>query len=1285
MGKPSDVVVAVAETLSSSSSSSPCLTTTLQQHENQLRCPCHDFQSIQSIYAAIVNKEESSNTLTNDDNFQRLINWVSGAYNERAREERKTLYCYMQSDSECCIYRAQASLLILNALHDSARPFLRQQMCDGKGDCTPSSSNGTVDEDQVLPNLSNDDFPSLQKSVPSTDYNSNFKAKPIHGSSASSKITTAVVAKKSKRRIRPVLVMQQDQATLTGNLLNLSIVSEQQQQQPSSTIELNKNGVSASVWRRTISDPKPKLPSTSIADKEPVIIATTPKTNKDDANWKQDKAVSLMLTPHDKFGSQQGRSYIEKRQSESTRNSSMTKAIEEEVASCPQQINSTVALYSVLINSCLVPSTIFEIHWLLRLLALSESTTSISTTSNQRLNVPQQDHVPLSHALDGNDRFSLILSTPAQWRYFAMVSLRNQSMVLQGLGQRVIRDLIHFPLFTQYLPDVSKQLTQFLEKYDLDSTNVHNIIGSTIIYQTAHLTVPFKPERDSRHNFRTREGSAIFKNREECRDAFLYQLREFLHWKGKMIDSTEASRVLAKLRHSSRVIVNNLSMTNISWFAEVFIEMILQIGHIPLQETDTELLQTVDKDKLQKLHQRFSSTASLQSNSGKMLSKAISVDPKRDVASPIAAAQQYFTGHQEFFFLFMMSADSYVFCMHLRMHFISNLKMLLDTTRQKLATEKEILDARLLARFLGVLLFSPNWQSLPDISMTIPAIDELNQMAAAGLSIFEKLINGIKHGNVLLSVAWTVELLTMGKWDISLKDSQLYNTTVKALRAIQIKMVGEVIPCRSRSQEFALVRNILESFFHEVVGLTQIVKLERSHIPMMDFVKEGTTIVSSGFITPDISTAFAPQLEDIALLVAFLSQSDLHSFRSPGVSKKLRPSVVDPSTKFMQSPIAPASVALPTGIVGSSYSVTATSLRGSSKERSDPFLGMLRGNFFHHHGDLKLICDFVAVRALKNLRLEIIQHCVKPLIPVEIHNKEQAMKTIENITKSCEQFLSSKLDHGIRDVINTLASAETPSGVLDMGIALTVETLNRSGDAIVAVLVEGETTRLLHSVGNNHSKRLFHKDISEGRIELDEYYRTLSAVIDRVTENLSKLDENLDEVDVALMALASLLKDTTHVERSILPSENSLRQFYFSVLQLDDYSSVIADWGTNDSRGSKDDRWKLLTSFIDVMLELKRISHRGLHRLIIQLSDEKFIVKFIELGTEVTNKSTLSEILCQFLQAKLIRLSTLQEALLKCRISAHLSAELLDTIKDLSSRTYILSTAVDGDTFTRQK
>ena len=1247
--------------------------TDLMQQQS-LRCPCHDFHSLQSIYADVLNKPESSTTATHEDSddsiSRKFIDWISGVYNDRAVQERKILHCHTQSGGGCCIHRADVSSRFLSALHDGVRPLLQQQIHDEKRERLSSSSNQKGNDDfKLQPNLSNDNFPPLHQSV-SFSCISKSNAKPPHGTVIMS--NTAAV-KRSKRRIRPVLLVKEEQ-TVTGNLLNLPTVHEQHSE---SSVESNNNVLPPSAWGRKMSDPLSTLSSKNI-EKELVVITTTPKKtcmddrNEENACLEQQEKVSQMVTPSSKDRDRERNSkcYANDNQSSIVASSALCSKVAIEEASKSPQINTIAAVYTAILNSCLVPSTIYEIHWLLRLLAVTESTSSSENVGKYATNQPLvQKPLSFEEELEGKNAFSLILSSPARCIYFSMVSLRNQSILLQGLGLPILRDLIRFPLFAQYLPDVTEQLANYIEKFDLDNSNLHLMIGSGKLHQTAHLTIPFKPERDSRHNFRTREGSVIYKNREECRDAFLFQLRTFLQLKGKMVDSTEASRALTKLRHSSRVIVSDLLKPNISWFAEVFIEMILQIGHIPIQETDTDLIRTVDKDKLQKLHQRFSSKASLPTNSNKILSKIIDVDSKRDVTTPpVVAAQQCFTGHQEFFFLFMMYSDSYLFFMSLRMQLITSLKNLIDRAKRKQQTEKDILDAGLLARFLGVLLFSPNWQSLhtEPININVPAIDELNQIAAAGLSIIEIINDGRKNGHLLLSLSLTIELLKVGKWDLSLIRSELYSQTVTALRLIQIKVVSEATSCQSRCQEFLLVRNILDSFFHEVVGLSQAGKIELQPTAMV-FMKQGTTRNSSGTFSPGILIALAPQLEDLSSLVTYLSQSDLYSIRSPGVSKKLRPSVVNPPTNYFRSPMIPTA-GLHSGLIVSTDTAVATSLFGNSTHRVDSLLLTLRDNFFHQHGELKLISDFTVSHILKNLRMEIVRRCIKPLIPDEIVSKDECKVIRENITKSCLEYLSSGLEHRIRGVMNNLAPTDMPSVVREMGIALTVTAVHRMGESLVGVLVEDEMTRLLQSIGNAHSKRLFAKNISDGRIEQADYYRSLSVMIDSVTKSVNKLDENVHDTEASLSSLAFLLKDQKHLESTTLPPENSLRQLYISMLQLDDHSDTITNWGVKEGLASKDSRWTVLVSYIDILFKLKKISHRGLHRLIIRLSNGKFISKFIELGIEMNSQASLSEILCQLVTSKIVLLPTLHEALLTSGINASHTTDLLASIENVSPR-----------------
>ena len=115
----------------------------------------------------------------------------------------------------------------------------------------------------------------------------------------------------------------------------------------------------------------------------------------------------------------------------------------------------------------------------------------------------------------------------------------------------------------------------------------------------AILSIPFEAHRDSRHNYKTQAEVAVYKNREESRDVFLYELRSFMNVKGKVLRSDEMEKAQNRIGQASRNIMNNLLNVNMVWFAQFFCDLLLQVGLSPVEETDKELLSIADKEKLQ--------------------------------------------------------------------------------------------------------------------------------------------------------------------------------------------------------------------------------------------------------------------------------------------------------------------------------------------------------------------------------------------------------------------------------------------------------------------------------------------------------------------------------------------------------------------------------------------------------------------------------------------------------------------------------------------------------------
>ena len=83
-------------------------------------------------------------------------------------------------------------------------------------------------------------------------------------------------------------------------------------------------------------------------------------------------------------------------------------------------------------------------------------------------------------------------------------------------------------------------------------------------------------------------------------DAFLFQLRAFQEVRGKVLNPNQISISLTNIRNASQELLQNIYCNNIPWFTEFFCDLLLQVGLVPMEETDKEILQHVsDKNKLQ--------------------------------------------------------------------------------------------------------------------------------------------------------------------------------------------------------------------------------------------------------------------------------------------------------------------------------------------------------------------------------------------------------------------------------------------------------------------------------------------------------------------------------------------------------------------------------------------------------------------------------------------------------------------------------------------------------------
>jgi len=70
--------------------------------------------------------------------------------------------------------------------------------------------------------------------------------------------------------------------------------------------------------------------------------------------------------------------------------------------------------------------------------------------------------------------------------------------------------------------------------------------------------------------------------------------------RGTVLNPTQVQRSLDGIQQALRQMMSNLISSNMPWFAELFTDLLLQIGLVPMQELDADILKNVtDKDRLQ--------------------------------------------------------------------------------------------------------------------------------------------------------------------------------------------------------------------------------------------------------------------------------------------------------------------------------------------------------------------------------------------------------------------------------------------------------------------------------------------------------------------------------------------------------------------------------------------------------------------------------------------------------------------------------------------------------------
>eukprot|EP00571_Detonula_confervacea_P000080 CAMPEP_0172324684 /NCGR_PEP_ID=MMETSP1058-20130122/51971_1 /TAXON_ID=83371 /ORGANISM="Detonula confervacea, Strain CCMP 353" /LENGTH=1077 /DNA_ID=CAMNT_0013041025 /DNA_START=44 /DNA_END=3273 /DNA_ORIENTATION=+ len=1016
-----------------------------------LDCPCHQFQSDDAVTSAV----------ESDARTESLIGWLSGALGENVDDKN------LAAQTNLCPNRLQASIFFLNAIRDACRPYLESS---APPPSAISSSPSTKDANKLQPNFSNigtykDSFPSLSSmsfAAPPTMLVGRKKSKGLkknnssHSStpSAAAPVTMLVGRKKSKG-------LNNSHATKNStNSLNKPRVGVDAMKNSSVHNNSARGENAAPIAKKKVKPVTISLSASSFPPSGPKSLKlegnisslpsqdTSEMTVEIPPTNEIEKKATAVESPKLANGCSTGNT---------TASNDAVQKVENESTNIinVQKLKRMVLIYSTILRAHLAPFFLLELHLLVRLISLSDKSQTFKTAD-----------------VSTTQPFSGMFQFEHSCQDFAAQTLTALEAVIVNMGHETIKLFVALPALRRQCPGLCTTLQNII--YAGNSALIfeadQKALGSNT--NTPHLTLPFDHARDSRHNYRSVDLNRLFKEREELRDSFLYQLRAFQDVRGRLVEHEQAEKHIDSIRYESRGMLKNLSSGNTLWFVNFFCDLLIQIGLVPISETDSEVLKQIgDKKRLQKLHMRFTSKSGQTNKS----SRKLRIDHKGPSSTTNTAPEQSFPGHQEFFSIFLRAGDSYKFNVHMKRRLAQIITEMTAVNETKGLCEL-IAKTQMLAKFLGMLVFSPNWD-MSNGSSAADLLSENEDINLPPINIKECIEAAWKQYRLVVVVPWVVQFLGMMKWDEISRRFQYYIDTFTLLWSINHHCLPYQIINHSYHQtNMAMISFQLDALFHDVVGLSPSQNLAILPLPTL---KPGGSADSTNlahlddlplwfskhFLFPSI-----PHLKDLCELLRDLVQNN-GKMATTASAKKVRPNSVSHLGGMDSKFVSRISFSVDnTMSPWSSKRTGAPNSKGGIKER-------LVDSFFHQHKDLQQLCEMIADRAIKNTAETASQACILPIFRSgatafeEYFHKsptmtlEEYMKLLKTLDSRANEeattLMSNDFDRIIKGALQLLAPPEMKYKVVEIASTLAINHATLKGRHTIHSIISEEKKKLV--------------------------------------------------------------------------------------------------------------------------------------------------------------------------------------------------------------------------------
>lgn len=562
--------------------------------------------------------------------------------------------------------------------------------------------------------------------------------------------------------------------------------------------------------------------------------------------------------------------------------------------------------------------------------------------------------------------------------------------------------------------------------------------------------------------------------------------------------------------------------------------------------------------------------------------------------------------------------------------------------------ERRLMNSQLFARFLGYLVFSPNWHGAGiDLRNIKPpaSVDGLQQLDSLGLPLVKALEEAWRGGYVLGVVPWITELLKMAKWDSFTQSSRMYRCLLGQLRKIQEEAGTSFVSPSHFGPTMQIVSFYLESFFHETVGFSKLTSLPQKSLCSVSEIEVGGFSLDSAVVGFSTVTLFASSshVEDLSTLIAHLTSSVA---RSPTKSRKLRPSIVSRGIGSEMTYLF--SESKPLSAMTEWTSPVKSRLPRTSHSATASIQAKLVDAFFHQHRDLKEICEFAVNRVLKNVSNRVASECIRPVFdesnlafdsPADVFEEALA-----NTLKAARTFLRACFESSIRQSLELLGPSGLHAKVLDIAASLAVARGVQTAQPIMEGLVATESNTVRESLARLQKKRLAGKVAATGETHVtgaadDPPFK---AVIDSMTALRDIFVAELWESDAGqvvgrLRTLESAIGRWSTAHDTKIPPESTLRPFFELVIRLDNSSPNFLRWCMTLNAA---EYRSIMSPYLRIVCRLAGHSKYGFRQLKDLIETGDLVKRLIESEflSEDTSIEALASLLLRMVETRYIRL-----------------------------------------------